>query len=112
VELLIQEGRIHPALTLRQARILLAEHHPETRRTASGSKLKVRLARFAALVRSEMSSWTREDQDFVGRQLLDLAGEIQCSTRDGDLHGPGLRPLILRPFAPFADPAGVISQTP
>jgi hypothetical protein len=109
VEPLIQVGRIHPALTLRQAEMLLTGHHLETQSTVSCSKLKARLARFAALVRSEMRNWTREDQDFVRRQLLDLAGEIQCSTRDADSHGPGPRSLNSRPFA---HPAGVISRTP
>lgn len=105
---LIQQGRIHPALTLRQAQGLLAEHLPGTRRRAAGSKLKIRLARLAAFIRGQMESWTRQEQDFVSHQLLGLAGEIQSCVKDAPFQEPGIRPSN----GPSLDQAHSISRRP
>ncbi len=75
VERLIRQGCIHPDLSLRQAKELLAKYHPEIFRKAPCSKLKARLARLAAFIRAEMGGWSRAEREWVRKQLLVLAGE-------------------------------------
>ena len=79
VERLIAQGRIHPGLSLREAKALLAEFHPETPGTSLRSKLQNRLARFAAFVRSEMGAWSAAEREMISRQLAVLVREIQAS---------------------------------
>ena len=76
-ERLIQQGRIHAGLTLREAKTLLAELHPEWRRTTPHSKLKSRVKHFVAWLRAERENWSLPEREFVHRQLLSLAGEIR-----------------------------------
>ncbi len=78
---LIKQGRIHPGLSLRVARALLAEYQPGAQRKSSRSKLRDRLARFAAFVRADMGIWSWAEQEFVSRQLRILAEEIHGIAR-------------------------------
>jgi hypothetical protein len=68
---LIAQGRVHPGLTLEQARQLLAEHGLTTPRRPR-SEAKLRAARFAAFVRDEAAGWTDEERQFVHNAILPL----------------------------------------
>lgn len=73
---LIQERRIRPGLTLREAKALLAELHPERRARTRPSKLAVRLRRFSAWVRTECGHWSLAARALVQRRLRHLTAEI------------------------------------
>jgi hypothetical protein len=68
---LIAQGRVHPGLTLEQARQLLSEHGLTTPRHPR-SRTKLRAARFAAFVRNEAAGWTDEERQFVHNIILPL----------------------------------------
>jgi hypothetical protein len=76
VERLIQAGRIHAGLTLREAKALLAEFHPERRTKTPPSKLFARLRRFSLWVRAERKHWSPREQVLVRGRSLSLAQEI------------------------------------
>jgi hypothetical protein len=76
LERLIQAGRIHTGLTLREAKALLAEFHPEQGAKTPPSKLDARLRQFSAWVRAERRHWSLKEQELVRQRLLSLAGEI------------------------------------
>jgi hypothetical protein len=79
VEQLIRQGRIHPELSLREAQVLLAEYHLGTQRKTPRSKLEIRIRRLAAFIRAAMGGWSPTEREWVRKQLLVLAGEIQRS---------------------------------
>ena len=81
VEDLIAQGRVHPGLSLREAKALLAEFHPETLRRSPRSKLRDRLGRFAAFIRAGLGIWPRTEREWAGRQLMTLVGEFQAFTK-------------------------------
>jgi hypothetical protein len=81
IEQLIGQGRIHPGLSLREAKALLAEYHlPESRRgTFRSKKARARFAGFARFVRKNMGSWTNQERDMVAEELARLARQIEAS---------------------------------
>ncbi len=93
VDQLIEQGRIHPGLSLREAKMLLAEHRPETQRKDSRSKLQDRLARFARFIRQELGSWSLAERKFASGQLTVLAVEIHRAAPLADAHN-NERPAI------------------
>jgi hypothetical protein len=80
MERLIDEGRIHPGLSLQGAKELLTEYLPKSQRTPSRSKMEVRLARFSAFIRTNLETWSQEERATVCRQLLALDREIRSVT--------------------------------
>jgi hypothetical protein len=81
VERLIEQGRIHPGLSLREAQAMLAEHRPGTPQQTPQSKLRNRLARFAAFIRGGLEAWPQTEREWAGRQLMALAGEVLVFTK-------------------------------
>lgn len=77
VERLIAQGRIHPGLTLREARALLAEQKPGMIQSACRSTVKRRLDRLAAFVRETMATWTAEERQLAHVALLRLAEQVE-----------------------------------
>ena len=73
---MILAGRVHPDLSLREARALFTEFVPGRRRRRSRIQPKMRLARFAQFVRAALPSWSPAEREFVHLQLLKLAAEI------------------------------------
>lgn len=80
MEQLIGQGRIHPGLSLLEAKGLLDEYLPEIRRTTSRSKLQVRLARFAAFVRTNLGTWSQQERKMAAEELVALAEKIQAAS--------------------------------
>jgi hypothetical protein len=95
VEQLIQQGRVHPELSLRQAQALLSEHHPGAQRKTPRSKLRDRLTRLAVFVRTDLGNWSQAEREWFREQLLVLAGEIQ---RNESTNGSHIRRVELDPF--------------
>ena len=94
---LIEEGRVHSDLSLREARALLAEFLPGRSRREPRLQRKMRLARFMQFVRSSLPDWSAAEREFVRIQLLQLTEEIaadprQASIACGDRDGNGLEP--------------------
>jgi hypothetical protein len=113
VERLVEQGRIHPGLSLREAQTLLAEHHPARCKNAR-SKLRNRLANLAAFIRVNAGSWSWSEQEFASRQLSDLAGEIRKAARRADIGGEAeaVQFLHLQPIVNLMDQPHAIAQTP
>jgi hypothetical protein len=72
MEQLIGQGRIHPGLSLEEAKALSAEYFPGRRRTNPRSKLHVRLARFAAFVQTNLGTWSQQEREMVIQELAKL----------------------------------------
>jgi hypothetical protein len=74
---LIGQGKIHPALTIQEARNLLpgvkARHRP------GRSRVQKRLSSFKDFVRSTLNNWTAGERDLVQDELLQLAREVASS---------------------------------
>jgi hypothetical protein len=73
---LVEQGRVHPGLSLQQAKELLAEYLPESRRTISLSKLHVRLARFATFIQTNLKTWSQQERETATRGLAALIEKI------------------------------------
>jgi hypothetical protein len=111
VEKLIEQGRIGPKLSLRQAKCLLREPPAESQPKNSCSKLKALLARLGGLIRADSGSWPEEQRKSVRRQILALANEIPeektthgavaCEVPTGPFHG---RPMEDKPSLDFIRP--------
>jgi hypothetical protein len=76
VEKLIATGRIHPDLTLHQAKDLLAEFEPGRKRHGPGSVLHFRLARFVAFLERASPGWSPTERRLVRATLLRLAEQL------------------------------------
>ncbi len=77
LEQLIQQGFIHPKLTLREAKALVAEytgkHAAAEHRKAN---VRERLRRFAEFVRTTVSDWETEERELATEELIRLIEEI------------------------------------
>lgn len=113
MERLIEQGRIHPGLSLHEAQTLLAQHHPARCKSAR-SKLRNRLANLAAFIRLNAGSWPQAEQDFASRQLSDLAGEIREAASRADICGgaQAVHSFHLQPSVKLADQPDAIGKTP
>ena len=105
------DGAIHPALTQRQAKALLAEHLPATQRETPGSKLKARLARFAMFIRSDGKNWSPAEREWASHQLAILAGVVRISAKLVKSTGTRITRLNSRPFKEWADTPDVVAWT-
>lgn len=88
VERLIRDGRIHPGLSLREARSLLAEYQPATSQKTGSSKLESRFARFAAFVGADLPNWSTQERQWAARQLQILENQIQQAEDPLDHESP------------------------
>jgi hypothetical protein len=82
---LISQGRIHPRLTLRQAKALLAEFRPDAA-NAHPPSLKQWLARIAGFLRKNAASWTAEERRSARTGLTRMAARLRerpCQTAHG-----------------------------
>lgn len=75
VERCINEGTIHPGLTLREAKELLAKHRGKQRQPKR-LNVGLRLHKFRAFVLSTMNEWTYAERGLVCTELTELAGQI------------------------------------
>jgi hypothetical protein len=80
MEKLISEGRIHPGLSLEEAKALLAQYRPGNRRTTSRSKLQRRLDAFAVFVREKLGTWLPQEREMVAEKLAALAAEVRAAS--------------------------------
>jgi len=79
LEQLIEEGVIHPALTEREARRLVAQFRGETLKTRSARAiLRVRLRRFADFVANHLADWNAAERELATEELTRLNEQI-CS---------------------------------
>jgi len=89
---LVQDGNVHPALTLKEAKELLAwfrgRTHPLTRRC----NVIQRLRRFLEFVRTTFNDWPLSDQRFVATELRLVADEL-ASAPPQDARPDGLLPF-------------------
>jgi hypothetical protein len=81
---LIHQGRIHPGLSLEEAKALSAEYFPGRRRTNPRSKLHLRLVRFAAFIQTNLGTWSQPERKMVAGELAKLAGKIQSVSETGE----------------------------
>jgi len=75
LELLIQQGFIHPKLTLREAKDLVARlkgTEPNTRK----ANVRERLRRFADFVRDTVSDWEPDERELATETLTQLIEQI------------------------------------
>jgi hypothetical protein len=76
-ERLIVEGRIHPRLTLREARELVAEFKPESvPEKPASSPLERRLERFSKFVLANATNWSREEREVFHLQLQRIIKQV------------------------------------
>ena len=77
LHLLIQEGFIHPKLTLRQAKELVARlRGKETAAVRRKANVRERLRRFAEFVRDTVSDWEPEERELATETLGQLIEKI------------------------------------
>lgn len=77
VEEAVRQGKIHPGLTLQEAKLMLAKARSAGQQKDSGSGISVRLARLAKFIHAESDHWTHAQRNFCRSRLLALANEIQ-----------------------------------
>jgi len=76
VERLIVEGRVHPKLTLEEAKALRSELTNGSRITSAPSKVAQRVGRFADFVREGWPGWRDDERRLVHVTLSELLQEI------------------------------------
>jgi len=77
LERLIQEGVIHPALTEREARRLVAQLGGVTLKTPSvRAILRERLRRFAQFVERNLGDWSARERELATKELTQLIEQI------------------------------------
>ena len=81
-EQLLQQGAIHPKLTLQQARELLANFKGRSDNSESRKRnVKARLRRFVEFVRLTFNGWQPEEQELAWRELTRLIAQIDPKDR-------------------------------
>jgi len=85
-EQLIRQGRIHPGLTLQEARALLHEYQPGAARRSSRSTVKQRVASFTAFVRATAKKWSQEERQFACAGLIRLVEELRAGPSNSSGH--------------------------
>jgi hypothetical protein len=83
MEQLIGQGRIHPGLSLEEAKALSFECFQGKPRTNPRSKLHLRLSRFAAFVQANLGIWSQEERTAVVTKLAELTWKIQSVRETG-----------------------------
>ncbi len=76
VERLVEEGRIHPTLTLEEAEESRSELSNGPRISSAPSKVERRINRFAAFMRANWLHWRDEERRLVRATLTNLLQEL------------------------------------
>jgi len=92
VERLIVEQTIHPALTLTEAKALLARFKGQPERAGRRSSVLQRLRRFSEFVRQTSPEWTAAQRDVVQTALLQLVDELHNGAAASTSAPPLTRP--------------------
>jgi len=88
LERLIREGVIHPALTEREARRLVAQFRGETLKTRSDRAiLRERLRRFAQFVERNLGDWSARERELATEELTQLVDHIVIADGGGRPNG-------------------------
>jgi hypothetical protein len=77
IEQLIAEGRIHPRLTLLEAKDLVAQFKPALAQNPGRPRVKQRISRFAEFVRTTLPNWSLEHCELARSELSQLLAEIE-----------------------------------
>jgi RHS repeat-associated protein len=88
-EKLLEEGEIHPKLTLKEARELVARFNGRRKKKSSGINIQRRLRQFCAFVESTLNQWKPADCKLAKRKLSDLLAQIDpagCNAAAPDLN--------------------------
>lgn len=94
---LIADGTIHPALTLEEARSLLARFNGRRAQGARRPNVRLRLRQFEQFVRATSESWTTAERELVWAELQKLAAQLDSLSRSVALCPQPLPPLrVLR----------------
>jgi hypothetical protein len=76
----VQDGTIHPRLTLQAARALVAAFHGQTPEISfRDASLMRRVQRFERFVQDTLSQWTDQDRELVAKRVSQLASRIRPS---------------------------------
>jgi hypothetical protein len=99
---LVQDGTVHPALTLKETKELLPRLRGRTQPLTRRSNVIQRLRRFQEFVRTTFSDWPLSDQRFVATELRLVADELasvphQDARLDGILSFPQNSASALEP---------------
>ena len=89
LENLVQGGTVHPTLTLKEAKELLARLRGRTQPLTRRCNVIQRLRRFQEFVRTTFNDWPLSDQRFVATELRSVADEL-ASAPPQDAHPDGL----------------------
>ena len=81
----IENGRVHSALSLREARTLVAEFHgrPLPRRTGR-TGIRSHLLRLSRFVRQTLGEWSAADRLYATAQLKNLLEEVTVDSNGSD----------------------------
>jgi hypothetical protein len=78
---LIDEGRVHPDLSLREAQALAAAQRLGGSHRKARPGIKGRLSRFAQFDRDSLPGWSAAERQLVRIELLRLADQVALSDR-------------------------------
>jgi len=81
VESLIRKGKIHPGLRWEEAKELLAQYKPQTRKKKSPSQVHRRLARFASFLHATRTQWSEDESEFARTKVVPLLQQILFAPR-------------------------------
>jgi hypothetical protein len=91
VKALIEEGAIHPRLTVEEARALVAKCNGSRRGNGSEkANLKRRLKQFVNFVRTGLGGWRADERELVRKELKGLVAELEVRIgKDPERNGGG-----------------------
>jgi hypothetical protein len=78
---LIADGTIHPALTLADARSLLARFNGRRAQGVRRPNVRLRLRQFKHFVRATLESWSTAERELVWAELQKLAAQLDGLSR-------------------------------
>jgi len=94
---LIADGTIHAALTLAEARSLLARFNGRRAQGARRPNVRLRLRQFEHFVRATSESWTTAERELVWAELQKLAAQLDGRSRSAAVYSQSPPPLrVLR----------------
>ena len=100
---LIADGTIHPALTLVDAKALLARFNGRPDQPAKCQNVRHRLRQFKHFVRATSETWNAVERDFVRAELQELAVHLESQSRSATPLHP--IPIVWAECAPRAGEA-------
>lgn len=79
LENLILDGIVHPGLTLKKAKEVLAKSRGAQESKARKPNLQGRFEKFRDFIQANSDSWSSKDQEWLRDELLQLADQFQSS---------------------------------